>query len=85
MLSHQREESDEEFRLLSVAAGCGVFAVLVNGIFDYVFYNSRVLFLFFVVVGIAVALSRVGRIERERAKPIYDTVSTAAVLDISLS
>lgn len=85
VISHQSEETDEEFRLFSIAAGCGVFAVLVNGLFDYVFYNSRVLFLFFVVVGIAVALSRVGRTERERAKPIYDTGSTASVLDISLS
>ena len=85
VVSHQAEEGDEEFRLYSLAAGCGVFAVLINGLFDYVFYNSRIFFLFFVVVGIAVALSRVGRTERERAKPISDTAGTAAVLDISLS
>lgn len=84
ILTHQTEESDEELRLFALAAGCGIFAVLINGLFDYVFYNSRVFFLFFVVVGIAVALSRVGRTERARALPIYDTVSTAGVLDIPL-
>ena len=33
------------------------FKSLINGIFDYVFYNSRVFFLFFVVVGIAVVFA----------------------------
>lgn len=84
VLTHQREETDDEFRLHSIAAGCGVFAVLINGIFDYVFYNSRVFFLFFVVVGIAVALFRVGRTERARATPIYDRGSTESDLEIPL-
>ena len=84
LFSHQAEETDEEIRLSSIAAGCGIFAVLINGLFDYVFYNSRVFFLFFVVVGIAVALSRVGRVERTRSAPIYDKGSTESVLDIPL-
>lgn len=84
-LSHQASESDGELRLLSIAASCGIFAVLINGLFDYVFYNLRVFFLFFVVVGIAVALARVGKTERIRSTPIYDKGNTESVLDISLS
>lgn len=84
VLTHQKEETDDSFRLYSIAAACGVFAVLINGIFDYVFYNSRVFFLFFVVVGIAVALFRVGRTERARANPIYDRGTTESDLEIPL-
>ena len=82
ILSHQHEESDQSLRLYSIAAGCGAMAVLFNGLTDYVFYNSRVFFLFFAVVGIAAALSRVGRAERMRPARASDMTREAGAMDI---
>ena len=85
ILTHQREEKDDGLRLSSIAAGCGVVAVLANGFADHVFYNSRVFFLFFIVVGIAVALSRVGKTEEERSRPIRDNGNEIYTVDIDVA
>lgn len=42
-----------EWGLLSAAVGCGIIAFLFQGIFDYVFYNYRVMMLFWAFLGIA--------------------------------
>lgn len=84
-LTHQHEEADNEIRLLSVAATASVFAVLVNGFTDHVFYNSRIFFLFFAVVGIAVALARVGRTEAERSQPIKDSGGEHYTVEIEIA
>ena len=84
LISHQREETDDALRLLSIAAGCGIFAVLINGLSDYVFYNSRIFFLFFAVVGIASAASRVGRRERRRSDRSDHEQSDSYDLDIEI-
>lgn len=52
-----------EWGILSVAIGCGILAFLFQGIFDYVFYNYRVMMLFWSVIGIASALWHTGKEE----------------------
>ena len=42
--------------ILAVAIGAGVIAYLVQGMFDYVFYNYRVLMIFWAVLGMGMAL-----------------------------
>ncbi len=84
VITHQKEETFADFRLLGLGLGCGVFAVLIGGIFDHVFYNSRVFFLFFVVVGIMSAVSRVGRTRRERTISISDRENEAYSTDITI-
>ncbi len=42
-----------EWGLLASAVGCGIVAFLFQGIFDYVFYNYRVMMLFWAFLGIA--------------------------------
>ena len=64
--------------------GCGVIALLVNGMFDYTFYNSRIFFLFFVLVGIMAAISRVGRTRRARMTPLPDRDNDAFSTDIEI-
>ncbi len=83
-LSHRHEETQDDFRLLGLGIGCGVFALLVNGMFDYVFYNSRIFFLFFIVVGLMVAISRVGRTQRARMAPLSDYENEAYATDIEI-
>ena len=83
--THWRDERNDKLRLTAIAAGCGVLAVLINGFADHVFYNSRIFFLFFAVAGIAVALSRVGKTEEERSKPLYDEGNETFSLDVDFS
>ena len=84
-LTHWREEGNEKLRLTAIAAGCGILAVLVNGLADHVFYNSRIFFLFFAVAGIAVALSRVGKTEEDRSRPLYNEGHETFSLDVEFS
>lgn len=84
-LTHQHEEESTSLRLLSIASTCSVLAVLVNGLTDYVFYNSRIFFLFFVVVGIGVALARVGRKEEARRHPIKNDGAESFTIDIDIA
>ena len=83
-LSHRHEETQDDFRLLGLGIGCGVIALLVNGMFDYTFYNSRIFFLFFVLVGIMAAISRVGRTRRARMTPLPDRDNDAFSTDIEI-
>ncbi len=46
---------------IAAAVGCGLAAYLFQGIFDYVFYNYRVMLIFWAVVGMAMALYHAGR------------------------
>ena len=83
--THWRDERNDKLRLTAIAAGCGILAVLINGFADHVFYNSRIFFLFFAVAGIAVALSRIGKTEEERSKPLYDEGNETFSLDVDFS
>ncbi len=60
------KEKDTYLRGLQLACACGVFASLVQGMTDYVWYNYRVYFVFFALIGIGVAARRCGEYARER-------------------
>lgn len=60
------KEKDPYLRGLQLACACGVFASLVQGMTDYVWYNYRVYFVFFALIGIGVAARRCGEHARER-------------------
>ena len=84
VISHQHEETNSTLRLYSLAAGGGILAVLIFGLTDHVFYNARIFFLFFAVAGIAAAISRVGKIERQRNTPLHDIGAKTYAIDIAL-
>ena len=58
--------------------------MLINGFTDHVFYNHRVLFLFWTVCGIAVAVMRVGRRERLRSIRTDDREASEYSVEIEL-
>ena len=82
ILTHQHTEHDPERRLYSIAVGCAMAAGLLNGVTAHLFANLRVLFLFFLLAGMAVALYRVGQTEGARAVPIRDGDGSQANADI---
>lgn len=62
LVSAYRENGKwSEWGFLSGAIGCGIAAFLFQGIFDYVFYNYRVMMLFWAVIGMAAALYHTGK------------------------
>lgn len=85
LFTHRRSETDDRYRFLGLAAGCSVFAVLINGLTDCVFYNHRILFLFFTVVGIGVAAARVGRKEKRRRSYEDERSADSYAVDIPLA
>ena len=67
----------------SVAAFVAVVAALVMGMFDYIWYNNRILFLFFAIMGIASAVIRTSN-DLEKRKHVDDTCDArSACIDIN--
>jgi O-antigen ligase len=54
--SHRFDDlADKETGLIAVACFAGVVAILVFGLFDYVWYNYRIFLLFWMIVGLGAA------------------------------
>ena len=58
--------ADKEIRLIGCGALCGVLAALVQGMTDYVWYNYRVFFVFWLMFGIVAAARRIDYYLREK-------------------
>ncbi|HOA84590.1 MAG TPA: O-antigen ligase family protein [Bacillota bacterium] len=66
---------------MTVSAGlCGIISILVMGLFDHVWYNFRVFFLFWVMMALTVSYMTASRNENEA---VYDKLSPDSA-DISL-
>ena len=50
---------DKTVRLIGCGALCGVLAALVQGMTDYIWYNYRVFFVFWIVIGFVSAARRI--------------------------
>jgi len=61
VMTYRQNGKQGEWSFLSVALGCGIVAFLLQGMFDYVFYNYRVMMLFWTVVGMAMSLYHTGK------------------------
>lgn len=85
LVTHRSREKSPEIRLTNVACTASLFSVLTAGLFNGVFFNSRVVFLFFALCGTAVALERVGRREEERNRPFRDDDGTSGSAEFLLS
>jgi len=83
--THCREISDAgkngTDRTTACACLCGLAAVLVQGMTDYVWYNYRIFLMFWLIAGLSTAYIRVGRSELEAAqsesKTSTDSMDTA--------
>lgn len=69
---------DRTVKLFSGAAFCGILAALVQGMTDYIWYNYRVFFVFWIVMGLSVAFRRCGQETEEhdsyKRLPGYDRI-----------
>ena len=90
-----KAEADEEkgnrrkktvMRLEAGAPLCGIFAVLVMGFTDYVWYNFRIYLGFWLACGLCSAFVRVGRRELEDNRRMKDGVSeSSSFVDLKVS
>ncbi len=77
--------SDHTVRGMISAAMCGGFALLIMGLFDYVWYHNRIFFLFWCIFGLSSALSRIECNDRERNQQLQISESDFATLDFEIS
>ncbi len=73
------ERMKTQLRLSSAGPLCGIFAVLVQGMTDYSWYNYRIFLMFWLAAGLASAYVRNGRqiIEENNAAPMGDKYGTS--------
>ncbi len=74
--------SDIQNKMQTTAVFCSVIAALIMGAFDYIWYNYRVFFVFWIMIALASAYARVDRAERRRKNIAYDNDSRKAFIDI---
>ena len=79
-----KKPSSRDSFLLTSAAIVAFLALLVIGLFDYVWYNYRIMFLFWAVIGIGVACIRVGRKEISRLEVYDDINEQSGAIDVEI-
>ena len=78
-----KEPSDKLSFMRTVSAMTAVVALTIMGIFDYVWYNNRIFFLFWVVMAIGVACIKNGNIRKSKAEnlSVYGEYSASVDID----
>ena len=79
---HIKNGKDSHIQKMSSAAFCSVIAALVMGLFDNIWYNYRILFLFWIVAGISCAYVRLGDREKKRDYVDHGLMPDSATIDI---
>lgn len=79
---HIKNGSEKNIQKMSSAAFCSVIAALVMGLFDNIWYNYRILFLFWIVAGISCAYVRLGDREKKRDYVDHGLAPDSATIDI---
>ena len=74
---------NENSRFFVIAAMSSILASLVMGCFDFVWYNYRVFFLFWIVLGLACACIRIGRAEEQRHAFVEANETNYATKDLN--
>ncbi len=81
-LEFLRCTDDKNLKIFVSAAFAGICGALIMGMFDYIWYNYRVFFVFWIVFAISCAYIRFGNREAERQRVTNDSNADAAAIDI---
>ncbi|MBQ9085910.1 MAG: O-antigen ligase family protein [Clostridia bacterium] len=83
-LEYIKNTKDLSTRLMVVSALCSFVAILIMGLFDFVWYNYRLFFLFWVVLAMACAGTRIGNAEQQRHSFVAVSDDERATLDLNV-
>ena len=67
---HIKTNKSDALNVYVIAAVSSGIAALTMGIFDYIWYNQRIFYLFWIVLAIGCACVRIGNYERERLREV---------------
>ena len=79
-----KQSKDQNGKLMVAAALCAVTGALLMGMFDFIWYNYRVFFLFWSILALACACIRVGLDDQRRHSFSGSVKKDAATLDIQM-
>ena len=65
-----KNNAESNSRLYVIASVTAIIAALIMGVFDYIWYNLRIFYLFWIVLAIGCAFIRVGDYEKKRCSEI---------------
>ena len=68
-----KNSTDKNSKMIITATVCSITAALIMGLFDYIWYNYRIFFLFWAVLALGCACVRVGNNESRRHQ--FNTIS----------
>ena len=77
-----KKSNNERARILVIASMCSILGALVMGLFDFIWYNYRIFFLFWAILGLACACIRVGQAEENRHVYIESDETNTATMDL---
>lgn len=83
-LEHLKQSENKNDRSMIIASVAAIAAILVMGCFDFVWYNHRVFFMFWFVVGLSGAYIRLGKDEIRRQKYTGNIDANTATVDLSI-
>lgn len=81
---HLTKPASRDGYLIVLAAMTAVLSMLIMGLFDYVWYNYRIFFLFWVALGMGVACIRIEKRELDRNSLIEYTGEYSASIDVEV-
>ncbi len=84
VVSHHGESRKDRMRILHIGFFSALSGVMVNGMFDYVLYSPRVYYLFFLLVGVTVALGRIGRMRENENSFQQNSHSLYSSVDVTV-
>lgn len=76
---------NENSRLVAATAFTAIMGMLVMGLFDYIWYNYRIFFMFWAIMGISVASIRFGNRETEKKKYFTSSDDYKSSVDIEIA
>lgn len=82
-LENIKNNSNSLCRLEIISAFCAVISVLIMGLFDYVWFNYRIFYMFWILMAITVAYVKICDFEGRRKSIYYDNEIERASIDIA--
>ncbi len=71
-----KNPENKQSKFYTAAAVSSIIGALIMGLFDYIWFNYRVFFIFWIIMAIGCAFVRVGNNEKERKSSILESYQT---------